>query len=465
MDNFLEPDLFMYAVIDIETTGGNYRWGRITEVAIFIYNGREIVEEFSTLINPEMNIPYFITQLTGISNEMVENAPTFQEIAPTIARLTEGHIFVAHNSQFDYSFIRHEFRRLGQDFERPTLCTVRASRKLLPYHTSYSLGKLCAELGIELENRHRAGGDAAATVKLLELLQEKDESDQLYSFVQWQEPSSEFNKYLQNTRIEDLPQTPGIFYFFGKEDELLFIESARNIRKRVITHLKNKGGRTTYNIRQQLKDVEYEETGTYLIALLRAQEEIFKNKPKLNTVPKPAATPKRWYIVPDLQLDGFIHLKLERLQSSSPSASFRTKKEAMEELEGLISTHKLCAAFTPLSGAQKVCLNGHRVSCQGACKEVEAPIVYNQRIDTALQSLEENSNQLIVEKGRNPAEKSLVKIENKQLVSWGYLNLEESPAHLDRFLECSTTLCKSPEAGEIAQKYILKNNVQQIISY
>lgn len=455
----------MYAVIDIETTGGNHRWGKITEIAIFIHDGKKVTAEFSTLINPEIPISSFITQLTGISNEMVQEAPTFQEVALAIARITEGQIFVAHNSQFDYHFIRAEFQRLGQEFERPTLCTVRTSRRLLPEQPSYSLGKLCRQLGIELENRHRAGGDAAATVKLLELLISLDQEEQLQSHICWQQPSSEFNKYLQNTKIEDLPQSPGLIYFRGKNDELLYIDSARNMRKRVIAHLKNKGGRSTFNIREKVKEIDFEETGTLLIAQLQAQEEIIKNKPLLNPAPRPLSPPKRWYIVPELQLDGYVHLKLERITGSGKANSFRTKKEALEGLEKLIAGHQLCAAFTPAGGAKNVCENGHKTYCKGACEAEESPDWYNNRIDVALQSLEEKESQLIVEKGRNPLEKALIKIENSHYVSWGYLSLEEYTQNVDRLLECATTLCRSPEATEIAQKYILKNNVQQIISY
>lgn len=455
----------MYAVIDIETTGGNFRWGKITEIAIFIYDGKKVVEEYSTLVNPGMAIPYFITTLTGISDEMVKGAPVFEEIAPEIARLTEGNIFVAHNAQFDYNFIRHEFRLLGMEFERPTLCTVRAGRRLLPSHASYSLGKLCQDLNIEVENRHRAGGDAAATVKLLELLLDADKENTLHSLIHWQQPGSEFNRYLQKGTIEDLPQAPGIFYLFGENQELLYIDSARNIRKKVISHLRNKGGRETLNIRQIIKEADFEETGTYLIAQLRAQEEILKNKPKLNKPPKPAAIPKRWYIVPDLRIDGYLHLTVERLQTKSPSVSFRTKKETLEAIENLINQNHLCAALTPLSGAKKHCINGHSISCRGACRAEEDPGVYNKRIDTALQGLEENTNRIIVEKGRNPAEKSLIKIENSQFVSWGYMSLEEKPSDLSRLLECTTTVCRSPAAGEIAAKYLLKNNVLKIINY
>ncbi|MGE0077838.1 MAG: PolC-type DNA polymerase III [Bacteroidales bacterium] len=165
----------MYAIVDIETSGGRAQTDRITEIAIYIHDGERIVDEFSTLINPEVYIPPFITQLTGITNEMVANAPKFYEVAKQIVLLTEGHLFVAHNAPFDYKFIQTEFKRLGYDYQRQTLCTVRMSRKIIPGMKSYSLGNLCENLGITINNRHRAAGDAYATTQLLELLLEKTE--------------------------------------------------------------------------------------------------------------------------------------------------------------------------------------------------------------------------------------------------------------------------------------------------
>lgn len=160
----------MYAVVDIETTGGNSKTGKITEIAIYIYNGSEITDSFSTLIDPECEIPYFITNITGITNEMVANAPKFYEVARKIVELTANKIFVAHNVSFDYNFIRKEFKDLGFEFSRKTMCTVQLSRKYIPNHRSYSLGNICAELGIEINGRHRAAGDALATVKLLDII-------------------------------------------------------------------------------------------------------------------------------------------------------------------------------------------------------------------------------------------------------------------------------------------------------
>jgi DNA polymerase-3 subunit epsilon len=165
----------LFAIIDIETTGNTYKYGQITEIAIYQHNGSEITGSFSSLVKPEIDIPLFITRLTGISNEMVANAPRFYEIARKIVEMTAGRTFVAHNVHFDYKFVKEEFKRLGYDFNRKTLCTVQLSRKLMPGYKSYSLGKICAEKGIEINGRHRAAGDALATTKLFELLLKENE--------------------------------------------------------------------------------------------------------------------------------------------------------------------------------------------------------------------------------------------------------------------------------------------------
>jgi DNA polymerase III subunit epsilon len=165
----------LFAIIDIETTGNNHKYGQISEIAIFQHNGYEITGSFSTLVKPETDIPYYITKLTGITNEMVKNAPRFFEIAKTVVEMTAGRTFVAHNVKFDYCFIQQEFSRLGYDYNRKTICTVKLARKLLPGYKSYSLGKICSQLEIEINGRHRAAGDALATVKLFEILLKANE--------------------------------------------------------------------------------------------------------------------------------------------------------------------------------------------------------------------------------------------------------------------------------------------------
>jgi len=160
----------LYTIIDIETTGQASSIGKITEIAIFVHNGFEITDSFTSLINPECYIPGFITNLTGIDNEMVKTAPKFYEVARKIVEITQDKVFVAHNANFDYKFIQEEFKQLGYDYQRKTMCTVRMGRKFLPGYKSYSLGKLCSELGISINGRHRAAGDALATVCLFEII-------------------------------------------------------------------------------------------------------------------------------------------------------------------------------------------------------------------------------------------------------------------------------------------------------
>jgi DNA polymerase-3 subunit epsilon len=160
----------MYAVVDIETTSGSPKTGKITEIAIYIYNGSEIIDSFTSLVNPECDIPFYITNITGITNQMVANAPKFYEIAKKVVEITSNRIFVAHNASFDYNFIKKEFNSLGFDYNRKTMCTVKLGRKFIPGHQSYSLGKICGELGIDINGRHRAAGDALATVKLLDII-------------------------------------------------------------------------------------------------------------------------------------------------------------------------------------------------------------------------------------------------------------------------------------------------------
>ncbi len=163
----------MYAIVDIETTGGGLG-ARITEIAVIRHNGYQIEDTFHTLINPQVYIPTFITNLTGIDNQLVKDSPTFEEIQDPLRKITMDAWFVAHNAKFDYGFIKREFQNIDEFFQRDTLCTVQLSRKIFPGYKSYSLGNLCNSLSIQLDNRHRAHGDAAATVKLFELLLKND---------------------------------------------------------------------------------------------------------------------------------------------------------------------------------------------------------------------------------------------------------------------------------------------------
>ena len=273
----------MFAIIDIETCGSKFefRKGRITDICIIVHDGLQVVEKFSTLINPECNIGPFYTRLSGITNEMVADAPKFHEVAKKIIELTEGKIFVAHNVSFDYNFIRDEFASLGYKYRRETLCTVRLSRKLMLGRISYSLGNLCASLGIDIENRHRAEGDAVATAKLFDLLLQLKAQDPVYKNMGAENLMTRRVDKIKEYVLKKLPEECGVYYFLDKEGNIIYIGKSLNIYNRAISHF-NSHEKKSKNMLNELCNVDFVLTGSEIIALLLESEEIKKHKPKFN---------------------------------------------------------------------------------------------------------------------------------------------------------------------------------------
>lgn len=258
----------MYAIIDIETTGGSPLNDKITEIAVFIYDGEKIVDEFVSLINPERQIPYHITQLTGISNAMVADAPKFYELARKIIEITDSMIFVAHNVSFDYGFVCQEFKNLGYEYHRDRLCTVQLSRKIIPGHRSYSLGKLCTDLNIAIHGRHRAAGDALATVELFKLLQQKNIAQidlSTLAGIAKKDLHPSFNP----AQLKALPESAGVYYFYNEQNDLIYIGKSKNIRSRILSHFRNVSTKKAFDMRNEISSLDYDLTGCELVALLR----------------------------------------------------------------------------------------------------------------------------------------------------------------------------------------------------
>lgn len=270
----------MYAIIDIETTGGKYNEEGITEIAIHKFDGIDIIDSFVSLVNPEKEIQPFVVNLTGINNKMLRNAPKFYEVAKRIVEITNDCVLVAHNSSFDYRILRTEFRRLGYDFEIPTLCTVELSKLLIPGLESYSLGKLCRKIGVPVSDRHRADGDALATVKLLKILLQKDKDKIIVKKTIKSGNKRDLSKKLL-TILEDLPLDTGIFYLHRYNGDVLYIGKGKNIKKEV----NNIFLRTTNRCRSLLKEmstISFDITGSELVAQLRFNDEIKNHKPRFN---------------------------------------------------------------------------------------------------------------------------------------------------------------------------------------
>ncbi len=347
-----------YSIIDIETTGLNARKDRITEIAIIVHDGEKIVDRFETLVNPECRIPYNITALTGISNKMVADAPVFCEIARKVVEITEDTTIVAHNAAFDYNFIRNEFKRLFYDFSRRTICTKRLSRKLLPGMQSYGLGSLCKTLGINNHARHRAGGDALATAMLLEYLF-KIENDIINL------PLRGLHSSLPKEDILNLPESPGVYYFLDEHHNLLYIGKSVNIKNRVLSHLHNNISKRELELRDRIAHVNYELTGSDLVASLLESSEIKKHKPVFNRLLRRSSF--RFGLYSYTGADGYIRLSVEAIKGERlPLTSYGSREEGRNHMVRLISDYELCQKLCNIYKSKGACFDYHIGACNGA---------------------------------------------------------------------------------------------------
>lgn len=270
----------MYAVLDIETTGGKFNEEGITEIAIYRFDGHTVTDQFISLVNPEKPIQDFVVKLTGINNKMLRNAPKFYEVAKRIIEITKDCILVAHNAEFDSRVLTTEFKRLGYNYQVNSLCTVELSRKLIPDEDSYSLGKLCKSLGIPMSNRHRASGDALATVQLFKLLLEKDQDKTIV-----QQTVKYFDKRdikdKLNTILDSIPEKMGVFYVHDENGKVIYIGRNKNLKSEV-NRLFLKESKRAQRIHERVQSVSYELTGNELFTRLRYNIELETLQPKYN---------------------------------------------------------------------------------------------------------------------------------------------------------------------------------------
>jgi len=456
----------MFAILDIETTGGSPKTEKITEIAIFFHDGEKIVDEWSTLINPEKSIPYFITGLTGITNEMVASAPRFYEVARELVERTENHIIVGHNVKFDYSFIKSEFKNLGFEFDRKTLCTIQLSRKIIPGHRSYSLGKLCKDLGIGITDRHRAAGDALATVKLFELLRERQNGE---FGTLLHEPSGRYKNLNDHLTIEDiqkLPEECGTYYFYDDQNQLLYIGKSKDIRHRVLSHLGNTSSRRAMEMKQRIHSISYELTGSELIALLKESGEIKEQKPRYNRAQRRSSS--YWGLYPGKDEFGYITFSLKKINETAddPVTCFNSKKEAREVLTKMVGKHWLCQKLCGLYQTDGACFHHSIRQCNGACIQGESVAAYNRRAQALLDSLTlDRGNVLIIDRGRDPEERSLVRIEKGIYMGYGYLSVNEGYLGIEEMLECITPSLDNRDIRQILRNWLKNNSVEKMLYY
>nr|WP_299207364.1 exonuclease domain-containing protein [uncultured Brumimicrobium sp.] len=425
----------LYAVTDLETTGGSIKNSKITEISIFITDGEKILDEFTSLVNPEQPIPYFISQLTGINDDMVEGAPKFYELAKQIIEFIGDAVFVAHNVGFDYNVLRSEYRSLGYEFRTNHLCTVKSSRQIIPGYASYSLGKITDELGIDLVGRHRARGDALATTELFHLLFSKN-YELLNSFIQSDIIPKHLHPGLDFDAIEDIPKQTGVYKFYDEESRLIYIGKSKNIRSRVQQHLKNNKSKKAIKMSKEIVRVEYDLTGSEIIALIHESNLIKKYKPQFNRQLRKDKYPYGLYSFEDGK--GYINLHIDLIKNRQDPAitTFSNRKEGVGFLEKAVLEYQLCQKLTGLYPSQSSCFQYHTKECFGACIAKEAATDYNQRIQQLIDQLNyELENFFIVDKGRNKDELALLMVERGTFIGYGFLPKQYNDQSIETWKE------------------------------
>lgn len=446
----------MYSIVDIETTGNGIKGNRITEISIFKFDGQEIVGEYTTLVNPESEIPFFITRLTGIDDSMVRNAPKWRHIAQKVLEMTADTIFVAHSVNFDYNVIKHEFQKMDIPFSRKKLCTVRLSRKLIPELNSYSLGKLCSSLNIPLTDRHRARGDAHATVLLFQKLLGAEGSEEVFkTFLNARSQEATLPPALPKEVFGKLPNSPGIYYFKNANGQIIYIGKAINIKKRVLGHFYDKTTKEILMCKETF-DIDFELSGSELVALLMESAAIKQHYPKYNLSQK--NNPKEFAIFCYEDRNGILHLAHNNIRSvPDPIVSFNTITECRSFLEKLCHAHKLCPKFCHLQENTVSCSHYSLDSCEGICRGNESKEAYNKKVERVIrEARERNQNFMITEKGRHPDEEAFVLVSDGQYRGFGFIDKSEqvnSVTELENYLELRK---ENIETKRILSQYLKK---------
>lgn len=417
----------MYAIIDLETTGSHRSANRITEIAIYIFDGEQVVDSFETLVDPECPIPHFIQKLTGIDNEMVVGKPKFYEIAERVHTITDGCVFVAHNVGFDYGVLRKEFASLGFNYIRKKLCTVRLARKAFPGHAKYSLGNICAARGIEIGARHRAAGDALATVELFRQILQVDEGQLIPKSLHPRSKEGSLPPALDSEEVDQLPRSPGIYYFKDNKGKVIYVGKAVDIRTRVMSHFYNQE-RKDRKMHEHIAHVDYMECGSELMALLVESAEIKRLYPLYNTAQKRRNDP--WCIFSYTDQQGIIHLSYAKRQhAQNPLMRFYTVTQCRKFLETLQETFELCPRYLQLQAVKSACFHHRLGDCRGVCANEEGIEAYNERVRQAIESFGALAGSFVIRlEGRSEDESGFALVENGLYKGYGFI-----PSHGESF--------------------------------
>jgi len=449
-----------YAIIDIETTGGMSRRDKITEIAIVIHDGTKVLDQYATLINPGRSIPPEITRITGITNDMVKDAPKFFEVAKEIVEYTEGTIFVAHNVRFDYSFIKEAFKSLGYTFTKRQLCTVKLTRRAFPGLQSYSLGNLIRHFGIAVNDRHRALDDALATSIIFGYIIDKiGENGDVKDFINLGIKEAQLPKGLKLKDLHELPEEPGVYYFLNEHQRVIYIGKAKNIKTRVFQHF-NKITTKSAKLYQQVYEIAFELAGNELAALLMEAEEIKLRQPEINKAMRRKEFSHGLFM--EKSKDGYLQLSVEKQSSKNAQKKLISEYSKLafgrEHLVQLIETYEICAKFCFCRGLTK-----EYCHCFGSCSEIDMK-THNEtilEIEQALQALFDHDF-IIIEQGRTVGEKTVILIEEGRYQGLGFISEEDAQYGIEELKEAIKPTTYYPIMNKLIWNYLKDHKPKMI---
>jgi DNA polymerase III subunit epsilon len=382
--------------IDVETTGASPQHDRITEIGIVEIATDGTVSEWSTLVNPQMRIPEFIEKLTGISNKMVEDAPIFDQVADELMERIKGRVFVAHNARFDYAFIKNEFKRIDTNYSTDTLCTVRLSRRLYPQYYKHNLDSLIQRLGIRMEERHRALADARVLMHFLQRLPQEHNAETIQLAIKHVMAKPALPANLPESVVEDLPECPGVYLFYGDNDMPLYVGKSTNIRSRVLSHFAGDHSSTKeLRISQQMKRIEWRETAGELGALLLEARLVKEMQPIHNQRLRRENDLCSWQLVDSPKGGKTVVLKyaadIDFGRETNLYGTFTSQRKAVESLRNLADAYDLCLVQLglekPARGKASPCFGFQLKKCRGVCVGKESDIQHDMRLMEALAKL------------------------------------------------------------------------------
>lgn len=384
MDVLTQP----LAFVDIETTGGNFRYSRVTEVGVIVVHDGVVRRKYRQLVDPETPIPTNITRITGIKDEDVRNQPTFQDIAEELNVLLEGCIFIAHHVRFDYSFLRHEFKAAGIDFKPKQLCTVRLSRALYPLETGHGLDKIISRFNLPVASRHRAFDDAQVLWHFFNIILKSFDQKTIETAIKAQFRRQAMPSRLDPQLIDSLPSAPGVYIFEGEESAPLYIGKSIDIKHRVMVHFSDDHRRyTELKISQQLKNIRYIRTHGELGALIKESDMVKEVMPLHNR--KLRRTSEMCVISESRNGAGYFEATVERRTRIEPAqiseilGVYRSTRSANETLIELSRNFSLCNKLLGLERGSGECFDWQLKRCNGACAGHEDPVRYNIRFAEA----------------------------------------------------------------------------------